>query len=1283
MPQKPKHPGFRVGSILVFVLSSLAQAQITYHVSPAGNDATGTGSLQAPWKAIATARDRIRSSGVNQNMQDDIVVNLHGGRYDLAQTLEFTPADSGSNGRFITYQSLPGDRASLSGGKRVTGWTAVPGKPYWVAPVPVGSGYADYFRQIYVNGIRAERARTRWINGVGYFDDPSTTHAVDGITFNTADLKTFGNVSDLRLLHVASFKIDEFPIVSIQEDVANGLKKVRLQQPYCQMRFNRGEGFFEATDQWMIVQAFEELDEPGEWYLNRTTRQLFYYPNSFEVMSSLQVDVPVVDTIVKFTGTSTTNKVRNIRMKDLIIELGNWLFPRDYYFGGVQAEILYAGVPSTAASASVSYDMPGQILLNQTSDIQFIGNIIRRQGSCGIHPYNGAMNTLIQGNTFDDLTGAAVIGGRFAQTPVIPNQETCQNTLVSNNVIRNTGSDFMGSSLVDNLRHLGFQVTHNDMADGQYMGFHQRNVASSVAAADGMGGTVVSSNRVRMGNSGGRYGVGDGGYIYTFGVWPNSTVEGNDIDTINVADGNLSGFYLDNDSYGIAINGNVMRGVKAGSMGYKFVRSLNSDTTVNSANGNWGDSTVNWFQVLTDPNYQQMTQGQPLPAAAQAIVDAAGLEPAYQGLLNRVHNGVDLARGKTATASSQFSASMQASAAVDWNYESKWHQASGDSSSWWSVDLGASYVIRRLEIAARVDLDQPDSRRSFQVQGSNDSGFSTFTVLAVQNDTPFAYRKTGLSNSWVRFVGNPNGFRYLRVMKTAPGGLNFSEFQANGYPAANNATGMLWDAGALGEKTDGPGKWFAPGQWWNGENNQTWLNGTDVTLGNAEGAAGMVSLESATARVKSLTFNPAVSGNYTISGGEVALDGANVSINSAAGLSPIISATISGAILTFNGPGALTLAGNNTFTGGVNLTSGTIIATNSLSLGIGSKTVVMNNNGLSTLKLDGSGGAIVLPATISFQTSGLQTGGSIVNVAGNNTLQGNITLNSGTSGTAISVESGTLTLAGTISRVASGTRGLRLQGAGNGTVSGSIASSVNGGLFKDGNGTWTISGTSAHTGSTNVNGGMLAISKPFLADGAGVLIAASAKMALNFDESAGPVTDTVATLTIGGVAKPPGTWGAPGSGANYIDNLHFSGAGTLTVVSGPAATDYEVWSSAAVHGLSGGPDEDDDRDGMINRDEYAFGLNPMNAASINPIVVPLVKAAGTFTYQRRDPALGTNFNYTIWYSQDLVTWTRDTAAVQAFGTVSSSGVQPVMVTLAAGLKAFPKLFVKVRAERLA
>jgi hypothetical protein len=127
---------------------------------------------------------------------------------------------------------------------------------------------------------------------------------------------------------------------------------------------------------------------------------------------------------------------------------------------------------------------------------------------------------------------------------------------------------------------------------------------------------------------------------------------------------------------------------------------------------------------------------------------------------------------------------MPPSAAVDWNYGTMWHQASGDTNAWWAVDLGASYVIQRIEIAARTDLNQPAARSYFEVQAANDSGFTNYTVLAEQGAVPFPYKTTGYANSFVRHINNPRSFRYLRLTKTQTGTLNTSEFQAFGYPAA-------------------------------------------------------------------------------------------------------------------------------------------------------------------------------------------------------------------------------------------------------------------------------------------------------------------------------------------------------------------------------------------------------------------------------------------------------------------------------------------------------------------
>jgi hypothetical protein len=132
-----------------------------------------------------------------------------------------------------------------------------------------------------------------------------------------------------------------------------------------------------------------------------------------------------------------------------------------------------------------------------------------------------------------------------------------------------------------------------------------------------------------------------------------------------------------------------------------------------------------------------------------------------------------------------------------------------------------------------------------------------------------------------------------------------------------------------------------------------------------------------------------------------------------------------------------------------------------------------------------------------------------------------------------------------------------------------------------------------------------------------------------------------------------------------------------SILSGPGLSlDYATWASNA--GVSGGPDADDDGDGLNNRGEYAFALNPKSGSSANPVTIPLKPADGTFTYTRRDPALGTNLAYTIWTSPDLVSWTQDASASQAV-TATQGEVQSVRVTISPGRLSSAKLFVQVRA----
>ena len=124
------------------------------------------------------------------------------------------------------------------------------------------------------------------------------------------------------------------------------------------------------------------------------------------------------------------------------------------------------------------------------------------------------------------------------------------------------------------------------------------------------------------------------------------------------------------------------------------------------------------------------------------------------------------------------------------------------------------------------------------------------------------------------------------------------------------------------------------------------------------------------------------------------------------------------------------------------------------------------------------------------------------------------------------------------------------------------------------------------------------------------------------------------------------------------------------------ATDYDVWADS--YSLSGTVDDDDDGDGLTNGEEYAFGLLPDSTSSFNPILTPLDRVTGKFLYARREAAI-TGYDYTIWTSTDLSSWSEDTGATQQVIDLWNE-IETVEATVSATRLTSPSLFIKVKAE---
>jgi autotransporter-associated beta strand protein len=419
-----------------------------------------------------------------------------------------------------------------------------------------------------------------------------------------------------------------------------------------------------------------------------------------------------------------------------------------------------------------------------------------------------------------------------------------------------------------------------------------------------------------------------------------------------------------------------------------------------------------------------------------------------------------------------------------------------------------------------------------------------------------------------------------------------------------------------------------------------------------------------------------------------------------------------GAILTLEGKNT-TYSGVTTVNGGTllfknnNCTLNTAIIANHSAVefygGIGGTAVIAKLTGGGNWTVDGPGGGDIWTNRVILHGTGSDNTGSIsvINAgklwselgAGRNPIGDTSDLSLATNAVfsiygpfAAKETIGGLNGSGTVD-FADGGGGkeltLELGGGGkNGSFSGSILNSGSSSgptvlsISKTGSGTQSLSGTNSYTGATTVNEGTLSLgngtTNTSLADTAAVVIGTDPTAVLHLNYIG---TDVVGSLTINGVPK------APGSIVSASDlSGRITGSGTLTV---GMVNPYTTWANSFLPGNDvSNPAGDNDNDGLTNQQEFAFGLSPISGSSVNPIIVPLNKTTGQFSYQR---LAASGLTYTIWTSTTLAagSWIKDVDATnnQAAGPTDGNGNQTVVVTLT-GIKPLsdPKLFVRVAAD---
>ena len=260
--------------------------------------------------AVRKARE-MRRTGLAQ----EVTIQLAPGVYTLYEPLRLRPEDSGL--------TIIGDGAIISGGMKITGWKKQ-GK-LLVADVPTFNGRPIDFRQLWINGKKAVRARD-----VSDFEQMYRIRAND--KKNQILWVPKKSVEKILKAPYAELVLHEMWCVANLR-----IKDIILQGDSAGIRFHNPEAKLQFEHPWpspmtpdtkhpspfYLTNAKELLDEPGEWYHDINTHKLYYFPVGNEKFTAI---VPVLETLVEFIGTAE-HPVRNITMKGITFSHTTWMRP--------------------------------------------------------------------------------------------------------------------------------------------------------------------------------------------------------------------------------------------------------------------------------------------------------------------------------------------------------------------------------------------------------------------------------------------------------------------------------------------------------------------------------------------------------------------------------------------------------------------------------------------------------------------------------------------------------------------------------------------------------------------------------------------------------------------------------------------------------------------------------------------------------------------------------------------------------------------------------------------
>ena len=465
-------------------------------ISPKGSD-FNDGTRQSPKATLTSALRQAREwrRTEDNRIQGGITIYMEGGTYAFHEPVFIRPEDSGTKESPTIIRSVGDEKVILSGGISIKGWKKQ-GK-VWVADVPAFNGRPLDFRQLWVNGKKAVRARDvedfEKMNRICSVDEKNEILYVPAVSIrrlidNKGNLKAkYAEMVLHQMWCVANLRIRS---VEVQGDSA----AIRFHQPESRIQFEHPWPHPMVTTDghnsaFYLTNARELQDVPGEWYHDIDARKVYYYPREGEKMQEAEVIVPAVETLVRVEGT-LDRPVRHIRFEKITFSYTTWMRPSEKGHVPLQAGMYLTDgyrIDPKMQRNYLNHPLDNQGWLGRPAaavrvvaarQIDFERCRFEHLGSTGLDYEEAVQGGVVRGCLFRDIAGNGLLVGSFSPAahethlPYDPadRREVCTQQQINNCYFTEIGNEDWGCLAIAAGYVGDVNIEHNEISEVPYSG---------------------------------------------------------------------------------------------------------------------------------------------------------------------------------------------------------------------------------------------------------------------------------------------------------------------------------------------------------------------------------------------------------------------------------------------------------------------------------------------------------------------------------------------------------------------------------------------------------------------------------------------------------------------------------------------------------------------------------------------------------------------------------------------------------------------------------------------